>query len=99
MTKEARIRKSRIELNSCLLGAQGRKFGEVFSFVPDGTYISLLLGPTDESVGNFLSPCRAMNTATNRVGGCLAPSKYFVLLSSFVIAYSPRPFYSHSHVN
>ncbi len=33
------------------LGTPGRKFGDVFSFVPD------LL--TDESVGYLLSPCRA----------------------------------------
>jgi hypothetical protein len=78
--------KHRIQLRPCLPCAQGRKFGEVFSFVPDGTYISLILGPTDESVGYFLSPCRATNT-TNRVGGCLARLSIssFYRHSSFVI--------------
>jgi hypothetical protein len=53
------------------LSVHGRKFGDVFSSVPDGAYVSWLLAPNDESVGYFLSPCRAGNTATNFCLGVL----------------------------
>jgi hypothetical protein len=43
-------------------------------FVRDGTLVSLLLARIDEydSVGNFVSPCRAANMSTNLCLGVLS---------------------------
>ncbi len=51
----------------CLLlpSTLGHNFGDVSSFVPDGTYHGRPLLPTDKSVGYFLSPCRAGDMTLN----------------------------------